>query len=106
MMSANRPNGTMKTAVANKYAYVIQPSVTAFIWNCASIEGRAMVMEEPVNGTRNDERRCNKENDLLLAFIDPAHRFHYTMDWLKAHNRKECPGRPAAVLYGTVSPVR
>ena len=55
MMSAYRPNGTMKTAAEMIYAEVIQPSVTASAWNCEAIAGRATVMDDPVNGTRNEE---------------------------------------------------
>ncbi|RPI37907.1 MAG: hypothetical protein EHM53_09815 [Methanoregulaceae archaeon] len=48
---------------------------------------------------------CNKEND-LLAFIDPAHRFHDKMDWLKAHEKEEVTRPAGVVLYRAESPVR
>jgi hypothetical protein len=47
-MSASRPNGTIKSAAETMYAEVIQPSVTASALNCAAMDGRATVMDEPV----------------------------------------------------------
>jgi hypothetical protein len=47
--------GPMKIAAAMIYADVIQPSVTASAWNYEAITGRATVMDDPVNGTRNEE---------------------------------------------------
>jgi hypothetical protein len=55
MMSAYRPDGTIKTAAEMIYADVIQQSVTASTWNCAAIAGRATVIDDPVYGTRNED---------------------------------------------------
>ncbi len=57
-MSAMRPKGTMKTAVARRYAVAIQERATASMWNSAPIWGRAMFTADPSNGVMNPARRA------------------------------------------------
>lgn len=52
-MSANLPKGTRNIATARRYDVAIQLRVMALMENSLPMEGRATLMEAPVNGVRN-----------------------------------------------------
>jgi len=51
-ISASRPKGRRQIAVARRYAVGIQLTTTASIWSSLLIEGRAMLIEDPIKVTR------------------------------------------------------
>src|SRR5512136_146901 len=78
-MSASLPKGTRNMAAARRYEVATQLSDTASIANSAPIEGRAMLIEEPIKGgrkaasvaaTRADH--FTEESSITLTFQKPT----------------------------------
>src|SRR4030042_58375 len=53
-MSASLPNGTRNTAAARRYEVTTQLKDTAVIENSSAIDGNATLMDDAMNGVRNE----------------------------------------------------
>jgi len=62
-------NGTRNTAVAKRYEVGTQLSETASMANSFPIEGRAILMEDPIKGVRKEAIVAIINTTLLLTLL-------------------------------------
>ena len=62
-ISASFPKGTRNTAAASRYDVGTQLRRTAFIENSSAMSGRAMLIEDAMNGVRNELIMASKRAD-------------------------------------------
>jgi hypothetical protein len=68
-MSAILPKGTRNTAMARRYAVGTQLSKIASMANSLPIEGRAILMEEAINGARKELKVAISSTAFLLFML-------------------------------------
>jgi len=69
MISANRPKGTNKTAVARRYAVITQLREMMVISNSFPIAGRQRSIERPIKGAKKLQRPSMNSSLRLCASI-------------------------------------
>ena len=68
-MSATLPKGRRNTVAAKRYEVATHANDTASIENSLPIDGRAILMEDPIKGVRKDAIVTTSSTVLLLALL-------------------------------------